>query len=66
MLKIDNAAPSWNQGKLTRRVFLMASVWGSTVEFSVLFLIYTLLMILWSTREITQRQVLVTKIFNVC
>jgi hypothetical protein len=66
MLKTDNAASSWNQGKLTCHVLLMASAWGSSVDSSVLFLIYTLLMIRWSTREITQHQVLVSKNFNVC
>jgi predicted aconitase with swiveling domain len=43
MLKTDNAAASCNQGMLTCHVLLVASARGSTVGFSVLFLIYTLL-----------------------
>jgi hypothetical protein len=42
----------------------LASAWDSTVDFKVLFLFYTFLLIRWTLKEITQHQALVSRIFN--
>jgi len=62
-LIIGSAASSGGQGKLTCTCF--AYSWCRIVDFSVLSFIYTLLMIHWSPKEVSQHQALVRTIFNV-
>jgi hypothetical protein len=43
----------------------LTSAWGRTIDFNVLFPIYTLLIIRWYPKEITQHEALVRTIFYV-
>jgi len=60
-LGTDSAASSGDQMK----PLPLASAWGSTVSFSVLFLIYTLLKIRLSPKEITKHQALINTTYTV-
>ena len=63
-LNIDSAASTGGQGNLIH-VLPLASAGDMAVDFNVLFIIYTLLIIRCSAKEITQHQALVSTIFNV-